>query len=194
MGDNEEAVELSSKLEDKIERMEGVVLDMRTSMEKVANNMEGLTSGIKVLIDRLDVNRKSTGVTITESEAVETTENVSSGIVEVKKLARHAQGEQLEFEVGNVYNTLVDPNPRTQEELTMFGNAAIKAYESEREPDIREQFEDDFYFWEEEHFKLLPKSSAKHLRDLLVKAGGSVDKKSWYSHLQGISLLHGICS
>ena len=51
MGYNEEAVELSSKLEGNIERMEGVMLDMRTSSEKMANNVEGLTSGIKELIE-----------------------------------------------------------------------------------------------------------------------------------------------
>ena len=50
MGDNEEAVELSSKFEGKIERMEGVLLDMRTSSEKMANSMEGFTTGIKELI------------------------------------------------------------------------------------------------------------------------------------------------
>ena len=85
-------------------------------------------------------------MTSTESEAVVTTENVSSGTGELKKLARHMQGEQLEFEVGNIYNTLVDPNPRTQKELKMFGNADIGSYVADRDPEIREKFEDDFYF------------------------------------------------
>lgn len=57
--------------------MDGVILNLPTSMEKMSSNMESLTSGFNELIGRLDVNKKSTGITSTKFEAVIATEKLT---------------------------------------------------------------------------------------------------------------------
>eukprot|EP00171_Calliarthron_tuberculosum_P022600 IDg22600t1 len=81
------------------------------------------------------------------------------------------------FEPDNSYETLIDPYIRTQKELCEYAEAAIAQYEGDQYKDLGSAFIEDFIYWDESHFKLLPKPIAMRLRDCLFDSGSGIRKE-----------------
>jgi len=87
------------------------------------------------------------------------------------------QVEAGEFDSDNIYDTLVDPKPRSKQELIAFANVAAESYGQGEFASASDAFKEDFFYWKGEHFKTLPRDLLRSLRDILVDDGAAVRKQ-----------------
>jgi len=101
--------------------------------------------------------------------AAQSVDRSEANLVELnKKRAADAQTEAGEFNVEDVYMTLVDPHPRSKGDLITYATAAIGFYVEEKFESATEAFEEDFFYWTGEHFKQLPRELSRSIRDCLL--------------------------
>lgn len=94
--------------------------------------------------------------------------------------------ESCPFDAEDIYETLKDPYPRSKKELVEFGKMALKEYKESDTTDLCDLFIDDFLFWEEAHFNMLPKSCVTSIRNLLLAAGCNVQKGTGFPRARAL--------
>ena len=110
---------------------------------------------------------------------VTATVGLEEKIAEKNRDAEKAQ-EDIEFDAGNVYETLVNPSIRTKMELEEFVDHACARYSSKTFNDLNSIFYEDFLYWNASHFKLVKKTSLQNLRDVLVTNKVPIRKEPMY--------------
>ncbi len=142
------------------EVLNGVKESRETMVQEFKKGSVKLEISLEVLVENLCKN--STGIPTVNDEC-EINVNV------IKKEARIAQESHRQLDKNEAYNTLVDPNQRTRQELADFGKIATHMYNSGLLSDIGAAFKDKFKFLHEEYFKVLQSTVLTPLHEALIK-------------------------
>lgn len=73
---------------------------------------------------------------------------------------------------------MVNLFPRTRQERLEYGEHAVSFCESGDVPKIEEMFGEDFFFWNEKHFKLLPNAVISRIRNKLVQESIPIKRRA----------------
>ena len=152
---------------------------LSNAVENAFTKMRGELNEINN-ISNLSSTNKDTGMNIlTEKESEDQIEQ--SGVQPINpNLSLHenaiiAQGKDP-FDPKNPYDTLVNPFDRSKKELCDFADTALGLYESDSFPKVYEAFQEDFFYWNEQHLSLLPAKICHSLRNLLEKENVKIRK------------------
>lgn len=91
---------------------------------------------------------------------------VLSRRISTNRNAADAQNEN-HYDADKIYETIVDPNMRSKQELHEFVAAAMDFY-NRNNNDLKELFLKEFYFWNEIHFKIINRAQLEKFRDLRI--------------------------
>lgn len=95
----------------------------------------------------------------------------------LREAPRKAQREFGEFDPNDVYHTLVDPFPRTRQEMVEYAKEAAQVYETGRLVSVQELLDENFYFWIGKQLKILPSSVVSGIRNSLPQEHMSVEAR-----------------
>ena len=152
------------------ERMSAGVKEMKESTNATVQEM---TKMIMEMVAKKVQDMSQQGVITATSGHTLRNEQANPSNTTREEAAKKAQ-QDYQFDVDDVYETLVDPRPRSKKELEIFATNALSRYKAGEVRNLRDSFLSDFRYWDTSHFRLLKKHTAEDLRDVLREKGVNV--------------------
>lgn len=189
---------MSSGGESGSERLAALRSETKDEITRLDSKMDGLSTKLDQILDLLSISRMKETELDVATQVPPIISNVSGNGAHEQQEVLHAESgvckrvnfanstpQELAsdaqiskpYDPANSYETLIDPYPRTRKELTDYTIAATEQYEGDTYKNMGSAFIEDFIYWDESHFKLLPKPATIRLRDVLIDKGVGVRKE-----------------